>query len=162
MAKKINCQEILGKEIYTNYHRYDDSHRKWMQRHGYCRCPRYTINTCNSDCLCCQYHIAGETLSLDAPVRCDDSDIILIDTIYDDTMDVQAVVESHEISQVVHTAIATLESEEQKVVNLVLTGRTEREISKVLGYPHQSSVNNIKKRAFQKLRTLLTNYKDYL
>ncbi len=80
MAKKLDYLEILGKETFNKFHRHDDNYRKWMQHHGYCRCPRYTINTCNSDCLCCQYHIAGETLSLDAPVRCDDSDITLIST----------------------------------------------------------------------------------
>lgn len=71
-------------EQFQEYDRWRTRIRKREQAHGHCMCPRSKWWLCDGMCQDCEFHAAGDTISLDAPVANDDGDeVSLGDTLMD-------------------------------------------------------------------------------
>lgn len=71
-------------EQFREYDRWRTRIRKREQAHGHCMCPRSKWWLCDGMCQDCEFHAAGDTISLDAPVANDDGDeVSLGDTLMD-------------------------------------------------------------------------------
>ena len=57
----------VTKEQHDSFYREASRIRDKEQNHGRCMCPYRFIWKCDGDCVGCEYHAAGDTLSLDVP-----------------------------------------------------------------------------------------------
>ena len=78
-------QEV-PEEVYQEHIRFHDTYRHRMQDRGLCCCPRNKWWVCDADCLTCEYRNADIIASLDAPIGEEDDDLILMDTIADESI----------------------------------------------------------------------------
>ena len=72
-------------ETYAEYMKYCSNHRKRMQAHGLCKCPRAKWWQCDTVCADCIHQNLPETVSLDEPVTdCSSEDEMdLLDVVVD-------------------------------------------------------------------------------
>lgn len=78
-------QEV-PEEVYQEHPRLHDTYRHKMQDRGLCCCPRNKWWNCDADCLTCEYRNADVIASLDAPIGEENNDLILMDTIADESV----------------------------------------------------------------------------
>lgn len=64
----------VSKEVYEEHTRFHDAFRKRHQSHGQCVCPKNKFWLCDADCLTCEFHRAGDHLSLDYTTENEDGD----------------------------------------------------------------------------------------
>ena len=85
--KPANQWIEVPSETYAEYMKYCSSHRKRMQAHSLCRCPRAMWWQCDTVCADCVHRNEPETVSLDEPVTCRSSDDEMdrLDAIADDS-----------------------------------------------------------------------------
>lgn len=57
----------VTKEQHDSFYREAGRIRNKEQNHGRCMCPYRFIWKCDGDCIGCEYHAAGDMLSLDVP-----------------------------------------------------------------------------------------------
>lgn len=72
-ARKVYLKTIrqwmeMDEEVYYAYQRPIDAHRKRIQYHGRCFCPKNEIWKCDGDCGLCRHSRAGDMASLDEKV----------------------------------------------------------------------------------------------
>ena len=72
----------VPEDAYKSYVRECNTHRKKMQDHGLCNCPRKNWWLCDTVCMDCEYR-KNSSISLDAP-QGDDEDTTLMDILLDD------------------------------------------------------------------------------
>lgn len=76
----------VTEEVYLEYYRPVWRTQKAAQKSGQCVCPKSKLWVCDGDCAVCGYHVAGNTISLDAQMKNADGDeFSLKDTIEDPT-----------------------------------------------------------------------------
>ena len=63
----------VSEEFYQEHTRYYDTFRKRAQHRGQCACPKSKFWLCDGDCLKCEFHCAGNMLSLDCENSRDDT-----------------------------------------------------------------------------------------
>lgn len=75
----------IPNETYAEYMKYCSNHRKRMQAHGLCKCPRAKWWQCDTVCADCIHQNLPETVSLDEPVTdCSSEDEMeLLDVVVD-------------------------------------------------------------------------------
>lgn len=103
MQKKVNPYRIYDKqtrqwvevtpEEYANFDRWRTNLRKREQYHKRCMCPRNKWWLCDGVCDDCEFHAAGDVLSLDKTVSNDDGDeTCLLDSIPSDTSNLNDII----------------------------------------------------------------------
>lgn len=65
----------VTKEQHDAFYKEASRIRDKEQNHGRCVCPYRFIWKCDGDCIDCEYHRAGDTLSLDAPTEDGSTDL---------------------------------------------------------------------------------------
>lgn len=65
----------VTKEQHDAFYKEASRIRDKEQNHGRCVCPYRFIWKCDGDCIDCEYHRAGDTLSLDAPTEDGSNDL---------------------------------------------------------------------------------------
>lgn len=143
-------------EIYYEYYRPIWAHRKRMQSHGRCACPKGKLWVCDADCGRCSFSVGGDARSLD--FEYDDGEggaYTLADTLADESPDVQSIIENRELLDALFRKLDDLDPEGKRICELLLEDKSEREIAMEMGFKSQSSVNHRKRRAFAKLRESL-------
>lgn len=155
------CDEWVEVEepVYREYYRPIWSHRKRMQDHGRCGCPKGKLWICDADCGNCSFSLGGDMRSLDFEYQDSEGGVFtLADTLADESPDAQAIIEDRELLDALFRKLDDLDPEGRRICELLLEDKNEREIASVMGFRSQSSVNHRKKRAFAKLRDSLSDF----
>lgn len=163
MSKKVKQRKVyirqlkklvsVDEEVYYEYQRPIDAHRKKMQYHHRCVCPKDRIWICDGDCVTCEFSRCGDLVYLDAPLS--DGSWTMSELIADEASDVEAIIEDRERLQTLFQKLDELDPEGKRICEMVMEGMTERQMAEQLGYENQSSVNHRKKKAFAALREKL-------
>lgn len=149
----------VTEEQYYAYYRDIWSTRKRAQAHGQCMCPKSKTWMCDGDCLACEFRAAGDNLSLDYTVEDGEGNQkSWADDLQDDTPDAQSIVEDHELLCALYQKLQELDPEGRRICELIMEGKSERDIASIMGYNNQSAVNYRKQKAFDRLRVLLGDY----
>jgi DNA-directed RNA polymerase specialized sigma24 family protein len=128
--------------------------RKREQYHGRCMCPKRYIWACDGDCLVCQYHAAGDTLSLDAP--CGDSNSNLGDYMPDEAPSMEDIIADHLLLEQLFNRLRELDSDADAIIKCWLENdkMSDRAIAERLGRK-QRTFSDQMKRIRAELRKLL-------
>lgn len=146
-------------EVYYEYYRPIWAHRKKMQSHGRCACPKGKLWICDADCGSCSFSLGGDTRSLDFEYEDGEgSTYTLAEALVDESPDVQAILEDRELLDALFRKLDDLDPEGRRICELLLEDKSEREIASEMGFKSQSSVNHRKRRAFDKLRESLSDF----
>lgn len=166
MSKKVKQRKVyirqlkqlvsVDEEVYYEYQRPIDSHRKKMQYHHRCVCSKDKIWLCDGDCGTCEFYRCGDLVYLDAPLS--DGSRTMSDFMPDEASDVEAIIEDRERLQMLFQKLDELDPEGRRICEMVMEGLTERQMAKELGYENQSSVNHRKKKVFAILREKLDGF----
>lgn len=163
MSKKVKQYQVyvrqlrqwveVDEEVYRTYQRPIDAHRKRMQYHHRCVCPKSRFWLCDGDCGTCEFCRGGDMVYLDAPLG--DGSWTLSDLVEDESSDIQAIIEDRERLGTLFEKLEELDPEGKRICEMVMEGMTERQMADELGYENQSSVNHRKKKVFAALREKL-------
>lgn len=155
---RLKTEEIVSKDHYYAYYRDIWALRKRAQYHGQCRCPKPKLWLCDGDCLVCEFRSAGDTLSLDYAIEdSDGNQKSWLDSLADDSPDAQSIMESEELLEALHLILDELNADEQRICQLIMEGRSERDIAATLGIPRNTYTYR-RDKIFQFLRESLGPY----
>lgn len=122
-------QEV-PEEIYQEHTRFHDTYRHRMQDRGLCCCPRNKWWVCDSDCLTCEYRNADVIASLDSPIGEEDDDLILMDTIADESVAVSELASDRIVLEQLFKRLADLMPEAADIGKLRIFAMVQREMTK--------------------------------
>ena len=136
-------QEV-PEEIYQEHARFHDTYRHRMQDRGLCCCPRNKWWVCDADCLACEYRNADVIASLDSPIGEEDDDLILMDTIADDSVAVSELAADRIVLEQLFKRLADLMPEAADIGKLRMQGLSDEAIAKSIGIPRTTFLSRIK------------------
>lgn len=134
----------VPEEIYQEHTRFHDTYRHRMQDRGLCCCPRNKWWVCDADCLTCEYRNADVIASLDSPIGEEDDDLILIDTIADDSVAVSELAADRIVLEQLFKRLANLMPEAADIGKLRMQGLSDEAIAKAIGIPRTTFLSRIK------------------
>lgn len=135
-------------EQYAEIDRWRTNLRKREQYHHRCMCTRNKWWLCDGMCLDCQFHAAGNILSLDA-VQEDEQgeEFSLLDTIADKSLDLSGLPDSMLAKQILKE-IEELMPEALKIGSFRLQGMTDEAIAREIGISrttYRSRIDKVRK-----------------
>ncbi len=149
----------VTEDVYRAYYRDIWAIRKRAQTHGQCCCPKSKAWICDGDCGLCEYRSTGDMYSMDYVKYDEDgNEKALYDELRDDSPDAQSIAEDKELLAALHEKLLELDPDGRRICELLMAGKTERDIASAMGFASQSSVSHRKRKAFDQLRTLLHEY----
>lgn len=157
--RSVNEWVVVSEEVYRAYYRDIWATRKRAQDHGCCTCPKTKNWSCDGDCYTCAFQAAGDLRSLDFTTTDEDgNEKRWGDSLQDDSLDAQSLLEERELLEVLYEKLQELDPDGRRICELLMEGKTERDIADIMGFAHQSAVNHRKSKAFNQLRVLLHDY----
>jgi len=115
--------------------------RKRAQKHHQCMCPKSKHWLCDGDCLACQFHAAGDNLSLDYTVTDEEgNEKSWLEDLQDDRPSAQSVMEDRELLGALFHKLDELDPEGRRICELVMEGRSERDCGKEMGMARNTFV----------------------
>ena len=148
-----NAQLEVSNVDYFNHYRPIWRLQSQMRKAGQCICPSNLLWTCSGICPDCQYHRAGNTLSLDVLLPSNDGNnkhLTLLETIADDQRPTPDEILIHrELMLALRQALASL-SEDERQMCILMSQMSERQAAQQLGMPRSTF-----KRNWTKIRTKL-------
>ena len=149
----------VSKVEYNNYYRDINAYRRRQQEHGRCVCPASKRYLCDMDCCNCRFRKAGDELSLDYIINDEDgNEKSWLDDLPDDGPSAQSILEERELLDALMSKLDELEPDGRRICELLLQEKSEREIASIMGISQQSTINYKKRKAFELLRVLLSDY----
>ena len=110
------------------------------------------------DCGVCEFQCANSKyISIDAQVGEGDDACLIANAIPDDSGDVEEALMLTELFAALHEELKKLDPDGRRICELIMEGRTEREIAADMG-KRQSTINYKKNKAFSILREALKDY----
>ena len=157
--KTLRQWVTVSKADYDNYYRDINAYRRRQQEHGRCVCPANKRYLCDMDCNNCRYRRAGNEISLDFAISNEDGNgASWMDELPDDGPSAQSILEERELLEVLMRRLSELEPDSRQICELLLQEKSEREIAVIMGISQQSTINYKKRKAFELLRKLLSDY----
>lgn len=118
----------VTEEVYFAYYRPIWCLQKEAQKNGQCMCPKSKLWICDGDCVMCEYHAAGNTISLEAPLENADGDeFSLIDTLEDPTSSFADILVDRLLLERLLDELAEQDPEGKRICELIMDGLSERE-----------------------------------
>lgn len=157
-VKSLNAWIEMDEEVYRAYQRPIDAHRKRMQYHKRCICPKSEFWKCDADCGFCRYVMCGDASSLDELLEGKSAGSFEDARLADNATLEEAFLIKEDFRKL-HQLLDRLEEldpELRRICDLFMDGADERSIASELGFKSQSSVNYRKKKAFDQLRKWIT------
>lgn len=146
----------VTEEVYRSVVPEIERTRKQMQRSGRCVCPKSKLWACDADCSVCPYSACGNTVSFDIPL--DDAEgLTLGDTLVSDEPSPEAIAINTALLEALYDELDRLDPDGKRICELIMQGKTEREIAADLG-KRQSTINYQKKRVLNLLREALKDF----
>ena len=123
----------VTEEVYLEYYRPIWRFQKEAQKNGQCVCTKSKLWVCDGDCAMCEYHAAGNTVSLDAPMENTDGDeFSLIDTIEDPDSSFADVLVDRLLLDQLLDELTECDPEGKRICELIMEGRSKTEIADTL------------------------------
>lgn len=133
-------------EQFREYDRWRTRIRKREQAHGHCMCPRSKWWLCDEMCQDCEFHAAGVTISLDAPVANDDGDeVSLGDTLMDPASLFDSILCDKAEMDMLFARLEELMPEARKIGLLRQKGMTDSAIANTIGVIRTTFLSRLKK-----------------
>lgn len=129
----------VSPDIYRDHVRYHDAYRHKMQSRGCCCCPRNKWYVCDADCLVCQYHRAGNMISIDAPATCVGDDALrMCDVIADSTVPLDDYVADRIMVEQITQCWRNWDPDADRIIDMLAQGMSDRAIARQLGRPQRT------------------------
>lgn len=135
-------------EQYKEFDRWRTNKRKREQSHGHCVCPRSKWWLCDGMCDDCEFHAAGDTISLDKPIANEDGEeITLADTLADPAPLIEDVIcDKAELDQLFER-LQELMPEAKEIGELRLKNLSDEAIAEIIGIKRTTFRSRIEKTA---------------
>ena len=145
----------VSEDIYKTYYRPIWITRSHAQKNGECHITKSRMWMCDGICPGCQFQTCGRNISLETPIG--DGDITVGDTLQDDSPDPESILMDRELISALYKELDLLDPEGKRICELIMQGKTEREIAACTGKSH-STVNYHKNKIFSHLREALKDF----
>lgn len=123
----------VTEEVYLEYYRPIWRLQKEAQKNGQCMCPKSKLWLCDGDCAMCEYHAAGNTTSLDAPIENGDGEeFSLVDTLEDPNAAFADVIVDRLLLEKLLDELAEKDLEGKRICELIMEGSSKAEIADTL------------------------------
>ena len=133
----------VSEEVYRTY--YQPIWRTWKDTHKHGACRGTEWKRCLGDCATCtRYQRGSDILSLDVTVDSDECST-LADTIADPSSLVDAVLAESAALEELLVTLADIDPDGRRIGELLLEGKSGREISRVLGIAHTTYLRRFSK-----------------
>ena len=133
----------VTKEQHDAFYKEASRIRDKEQNHGRCVCPYRFIWKCDGDCIDCEYHRAGDTLSLDAPTEDGSND--LYNTIADTAPTMEDVIADRILLEQLFSKLRELDPDADRIIELLGDGLSDRKIAEALGRKQRTFADQMKK-----------------
>lgn len=136
----------VSKEYYRDHVRYHDALRKRQQSHGQCVCPKNKLWLCDSDCLTCEFHRAGNMLSIDYTIENEDGNACSpLDNLADPAPSIEEIIcDKAELDQL-FARLNELMPEAVEIGKLRQDGLTDEAIAEIIGIKRTTFLSRLKK-----------------
>ena len=128
--------------------------QKREQHHHRCMCTRKYLWRCDGNCDLCEYHAAGDMLSLDVPTE--DGNANLYDTIPDTAPTMEDVLSDAMLLEQLIARFRELDPDADRIIELLGDELSDRKIAEQLGRPQRTFADQMKK-----IRTELRKIRGY-
>ncbi len=113
-----------------------------MQDRGLCCCPRNKWWGCDADCLTCEYRTQTLSHRWILPIGEEDDDLILMDTIADDSVAVSELAADRIVLEQLFKRLADLMPEAADIGKLRMQGLSDEAIAKSIGIPRTTFLSH--------------------
>ena len=128
--------------------------QKREQHHHRCMCTRKYLWKCDGNCDLCEYHAAGDMLSLDVPTE--DGNANLYDTIPDTAPTMEDVLSDAMLLEQLIARFRELDPDADRIIELLRDELSDRKIAEQLGRKQRTFADQMKK-----IRTELRKIRGY-
>ena len=144
----------VTKEQHDAFYKEASRIRDKEQNHGRCVCPYRFIWKCDGDCIDCEYHRAGDTLSLDAPTEDGSND--LYNMVSDAAPTMEDVIADRILIEQLFARLRELDPDADIIIQCWLNDYkiSDRKIAEQLGRKQRTFADQMKKyrTEFRKMR----------
>jgi len=136
----------VSKEQHDAFYKEADRIRHKEQDHGRCMCPYRYAWKCDGDCIGCEYHAAGDTLSLD--VTNPDGNGNMYDYLPDNNTPIEELISDRILLEQLFARLRELDPEADTIIQLWMDhpeGISDRAIARELGRPQKTFADQMKK-----------------
>ena len=136
----------VSEEYFRDHIRYYDALRKRQQSHGQCVCPKNRFWLCDGDCFTCEFHRAGDMISLDNTIENEEGDTCsLLNNLVDPTPSIEEIIcDKIELDRL-FARLNELMPEAIEIGKLRLDGFSDEEIAKSIGIKRTTFLSRLKK-----------------
>ena len=117
--------------------------QKREQHHHRCMCTRRYLWKCDGNCDLCEYHAAGDTLSLDVPTE--NGNANMYDTIPDTAPTMEDVLSDAMLLEQLIARFRELDPDADRIIELLGDELSDRKIAEQLGRPQRTFADQMKK-----------------
>lgn len=150
---KVTLVEITETQYRTLYPEIWATQKR-EQHHHRCMCTRRYLWKCDGDCDLCEYHAAGDMLSLDVPTE--DGNANMYDTIPDTAPTMEDVLSDAMLLEQLIARFRELDPDADRIIELSRDELSDRKIAEHLGRPQRTFADQMKK-----IRTELRKIRGY-
>lgn len=135
---------------YAEFDRWRTNLRKREQYHGRCMCPRQKWWLCDGMCDDCEFHAAGDVLSLDKPISHEDGDeVSLADALVDPSPSIEEVIcDKAELDQLFER-LNEIMPEAAEIGRLRMSKLSDEAIAQIIGIKRTTFLSRLKKATEQ-------------
>lgn len=133
----------VTKEQHDAFYKEASRIRDKEQNHGRCVCPYRYIWKCDGDCIDCEYHRAGDTISLDVPTEDGSND--LYNTVSDTAPTMEDVIADRILLEQLFAKLRELDPDADLIIELLGNGLSDRKIAEALGRKQRTFADQMKK-----------------
>lgn len=136
----------VPEDYYKDHNRYCNTFRKRRQSHGQCACPKNKFWLCDVDCYNCEFHRAGDMLSIDYATENKDGDLFsMLDKLADTSPSIEEVVTDQIMLDMLFQRLAEIIPEARCIGDLRMAGLSDGEIADKIGIPRTTFLSRLKK-----------------
>lgn len=128
--------------------------QKREQHHHRCMCTRKYLWKCDGNCDLCEYHAAGDMLSLDVPTE--DGNANMYDIIPDSAPTMEDVLSDAMLLEQLIARFRELDPDADRIIELLMDELSDRKIAEKLGRKQRTFADQMKK-----IRTELRKIRGY-
>lgn len=136
----------VPEDYYREHTRYYDAFRKKAQYHGQCVCPKNKFWLCDGDCYNCEFHRAGDMLSLNYDNENEDGDTCSpLDTVAEAAPLLDEIVSDTATLQQLFERLRELMPEAEEIGRLRMAGLSDDAIADAIGIKRTTFRSRLKK-----------------
>ena len=117
--------------------------QKREQHHHRCMCTRKYLWKCDGNCDLCEYHAAGDMLSLDVPTE--DGNANMYDIIPDSAPTMEDVLSDAMLLEQLIARFRELDPDADRIIELLMDELSDRKIAEKLGRKQRTFADQMKK-----------------